>query len=189
MASYAERIGSRAVAGLVVGGLLSGCLSGHVLDAARRREVPVGVTAAALDGDDLVVDVETTTTTDLGRPTGHGATRGRVAMATLGGVRPVDQLAVRFEPVRGPLPGRPLPVIADPAATPRAPSVQMGTTPLGVLHVHGVGDDERLLYLDALTRHHYRPWAWAVMPFAVVLDAAVVPPLLLLAPIVMVIGD
>jgi hypothetical protein len=43
--------------------------------------------------------------------------------------------------------------------------------------------------LDTLTRGHYRPWAWAVLPLAVAVDAAIVPPLLLLAPIVMVIGD
>jgi hypothetical protein len=55
--------------------------------------------------------------------------------------------------------------------------------------VYGLSDEAAVLWLDTLTRRRYRPWAWAVMPLAVAVDAASVPPLLLLAPIVMVLGD
>jgi hypothetical protein len=80
-------------------------------------------------------------------------------------------------------------VIDDATPAPRGSFVQVATTPLAVMRVHEAGGEVRLLHLDALTRQHYRPWVWAVMPFAVALDAVTTPPLLLLAPIVMVVGD
>jgi hypothetical protein len=189
MASCAERRGGCTAVALALGMLLSGCVSGHVLDAARRREVPAGVTAAALAGDDLVVVVDTTTVTDLDRPVGRGTTRARVALAALASGRPIDRFPVRFARVRAPLPQPPLPVVPAAAPSPPGRFARLSTEPPAALLVYGLSDEAAVLWLDTLTRRRYRPWAWAVMPLAVAVDVAIVPPLLLLAPIVMVIGD
>src|SRR5262249_32690019 len=45
---------------------LSGCVTGHLLDAARRRERPVDVTRASLAGDRLVVEYAAEVTDDEG---------------------------------------------------------------------------------------------------------------------------
>src|SRR5262249_58836768 len=52
MASSRRR---RPAALALLAALLPGCVSGHLLDAARRRERPIAVTAAAVDGDRLVI--------------------------------------------------------------------------------------------------------------------------------------
>jgi len=184
MGPFAERL-----LALVLAAGLSGCVSGHVLDAARRREVPARVTAAALDGDDLVVVVETTTVTDLDRPTGRGTTRARVPLAALHATRPVDELPVCFEPAGRPLPGTSLAVVETDATVPAGAVAHVSSEPPATLRLAGANGEVRVLYLAALTRSHYRPWAWALMPMAVGVDAVIVPPLLALAPVVMVLGD
>jgi hypothetical protein len=173
---------------LVVAVLATGCVSGHLLDAARRREAPTALAAVALDGPDLVVMVRTETVTDLGRPVGRGLTRARVPLADLARDLPIEALPVRFERAVPPPPGRPLLVIgADTQAPPPFARLTMYDAP--ALTVRTQDAEYPPLHLDALTRVHYAPWAWAVMPAAVAVDAVIAPPLLLLAPAVMLVGD
>lgn len=167
----------------------SGCLSGHLLDAARRREVPAAVRAVSLDGDDLVVTVRTTTTTDLGRSVGRGLVRARVALGDLERPQPVDQLPVRFERPQGTLPGRPLLVLPVGAPPWPRPLVRLDQGDPPALRLRTEEREYAALHLDALTRTRYAPWAWALMPAALAVDAVVVPPLLLFAPAIIAVGD
>lgn len=184
MGSSTERLRALALAVLA-----SGCVSGHLLDAARRREVPAALVAVGLDADDLVVTVRTDTLTDLDRPVGRGLTRARVALADLAREPPIEELPVRFEPADTPPPGRPLLVLASDAITAPYPIVRLSVDESVALSLRTSDADYPPLHLEALTRHRTAPWAWALMPAAVVADAVIVPPLLLLAPSIMVVGD
>jgi hypothetical protein len=168
----------------------AGCLSGHLLDAARRREVPVALATVALDDGDLVLTMRTRTLTDLGHPVGRGMTRARVALATLASARSTDDLHVRFESADGPPSGgRPLLVLASPNAVAPAPLARLVPTGPSALVLETRDATYPPLYLDGLTRCRYAPWVWAAMPLALAADAVVVPPLLLFAPAVVAVGD
>jgi len=80
-------------------------------------------------------------------------------------------------------------VLASPNTVAPAPLARLVPTgpPALVLHTRDVTYPP--LYLDGLTRHRYAPWVWALMPLALAADAVVVPPLLLFAPAVVVVGD
>ncbi len=56
---------------------LPGCVMGHVVDAGRRRETPVAVTAAGVDDDRLLIRYVATVTDDGGAPLGGPRPRPR----------------------------------------------------------------------------------------------------------------
>lgn len=176
-------------AALVLAFLATGCLSGHLLDAARRREVPTAVAAVSLDHADLVVTVRTATVTDLDRPVGEGVARARIALADVARAVPVESLRVRWQPAIDPAGGRPLLVLADDTVTAPPPVARLARTGPPALLLRTDARPYPPLYLEALVRRRYAPWVWAVMPAAVVADAIIVPPLLLFAPAVITVGD
>jgi len=164
----------------------SGCVSGHLLDAGRRREVPVALGAARIDGDDVLFTVRTRTVNDLGRPAGSGATSARVPLADLAAARPIDEVRVRFLRALPSDAEPPLPIVRG--DDPRASAVRVEGDPVAIVLRHD-GAELPPFPLVALTRQRYSPWIWSVMPAAVAVDAVIVPPLLLLAPAIIVMGD
>jgi hypothetical protein len=76
-----------ALALLAIG--LPGCVTGHLLDAARRREHPIAITAAGLEGDRLLVRYTAEVTDDTGD--GVGTTEAAAAL-------PLSQLRTAASP-------------------------------------------------------------------------------------------
>ena len=182
MASCIERL---AAAALLV--FASGCVSGHLLDAGRRRELPVALHTARLDGNDLLLSVRTRTVTDLGRPAGTGSTHARIPIAELADEHPVDAVRIRFLRTFPRHAGRTLVPITGEVSD--EPSIRiLHDDDLAIVLRHD-GADLPPLPLAALTRQRYAPWIWTVMPVAIAVDAVMVPPLLLLAPAIIVVGD
>ena len=118
-----------AVADLIIAATASGCVTGHVLQAGRRREYAREIRAVTHEEGDTVVTYTADVVTDDG-----------VACGT------VERIA-RLRGMRD------------------APS------------------------LRELTRTRTEPWAWALVPPALVADAVVTPTLILMSPAVLVVGD
>lgn len=77
---------------------MPGCFTGHLLDAARRREHPLAVHAAWVEGDRLVLAWGAELRTDLGAPLGGIARAGAVPLSALAGDTPVAADALEVEP-------------------------------------------------------------------------------------------
>lgn len=158
----------------------SGCLTGHLLDAARRVEQPQAFHSATVTGDRLVVRYRALVTDDLGAPLG---TTERAASVDLGPLRgctcvTADAVAVSWTP----------PAVPPPADAPRSTPVRIEAAPDGTTLLL-VGGDVPPIPANALTRLDHAPWVWPLVPFAAALDAAVVPPLIAFAPAVIVMGE
>jgi len=171
-----------------------GCVTGHLLDAARRRERPVAVHEAALDGDRLVLGYTASVCDDRGRPLGQAARRASVPLAQLGDAsRPTDAFAVEHLAPDGPLPGRALVLVRSGDAPPAPPFVEVSAldeiaSPSVTLH----GRDGRVapaFPTEALTQLTTRPWVYPLVPLSAAFDAATLPPLLLLGTPLFVLGD
>ena len=173
-----------------------GCISGHLLDAARRRERPVAYHDASIDGGHLLLAYSALVTDDLGRHPER--TERRVALA-LTDLRRGD-LAVEAFPVArlaadAPLGGEP--VALHPGTDGRSagppPFLEIDVGPEGQ-HVRFVLHDTRGVpyppfYSAALTRTRTVPWVYPLLPLSLAVDAATNPVLLFFAPAVMVLGD
>jgi len=119
----------RAVAALAIAVTASGCVTGHVLQAGRRREYAREVHAVTHEGNDTVVAYTADVVNDDGVPCG------------------TVERTVRLSGTRD------------------APS------------------------LRELTRTRTEPWAWALVPPALIADAVVTPTLILMSPAILVVGD
>src|SRR5262245_46827364 len=73
----------RAVALAVLVATLPGCVTGHLFDAARRRERPLAITAARLDGDRLLVRYTAQITDDAGEKLGTTEAAAAIPLAAL----------------------------------------------------------------------------------------------------------
>ena len=181
----------RPAALVLLGTLLPGCVSGHLLDAARRRERPVRVTSAALDGDRLVVRYRAEVRDDEGEPLGTTDDAAAIPLATL---RTAESPAAdRVSPSWCVPPGG-IPITIERAGSD-------GTGPkLRVLEKDG--RDTALVWeeappaspnapvpLTALTRIRTAPWVWPLMAPMLAVDAVLTPVLVFFAPAVMVIGE
>jgi hypothetical protein len=187
-------MGSSIRAGVVVllGLAAPGCVVGHLAEAARRWERPVGYQAASIDGEQLRLAYTALVTTDAGTPLGRRERRSAVALADLRapGV-PIEAVRVVPLPDGDGLGGTPLALVARDG----------GHTPFPVLEVteDGAGPTVLLLrdgdgpymplYANVLTRRSTAPWAYPLVPFALAVDAVVVPVLIVLAPVVLLSGD
>jgi hypothetical protein len=118
-----------AVAALAIAVTVSGCVTGHVLQAGRRREYAREIRAVTHEGSDTVVAYTADVVNDDGVPYG------------------TVERTVRLRGVR------------------EAPS------------------------LRELTRTWTEPWAYALVPPALVADTVVTPTLILMSPAVLVVGD
>jgi hypothetical protein len=177
---------------------LPGCVMGHLVDAGRRRDTPIAVTAAGLDGDRLLVRYVAEVSDDGG--TRLGTTEGAAAI-------PVARLRVVESPAADTL--APDWVAPDRVARARPVPVARGV-PFGgdtcagpVLEVVQVdGRDSALVWRDsasvppwapvptaALTRLRIEPWVWPLVPAAFVVDAVLGPILLFSAPAMVLVGE
>jgi hypothetical protein len=159
---------------------LSGCVTGHVLEAGRRWERPATFEAGSVDGDRLVVRYVAQVSDDAGTQIGVRRRRAEVALpAASGPVPAAEDVRVAFVPDEGPLPGAPARLaIRDVAG---------GGPPLLV-----VGDDARppaQLPANAFTTSRVALWVYPLVPLGLVVDAPIVPLLLFFAPAPIVIGD
>jgi len=170
-----------------------GCVTGHLLDAARRIERPAAYREASLDGDRLLLRYATLVTDDDGRPLGRAARRVAIAVADLRRADvPVERFPVRHLPDAGPLPGRPLALTTGNG--PAGGSVlDVEQDPDGrpfrvVLDDAGSGAPGAF-YPAALTTRRTALWAYPLLPLSVAIDVATNPVLMFFAPAVIVFAD
>ena len=179
--------------------VLPGCVSGHLLDAARRRERPIAVTAAAVDGDRLVIRYTAEVQNDAGDRLGTADGAAAIPLATLRAAQSpaADAVSPSWLSPSGSVGG--VPVTIE-----RAGHGGAGATCAGpVLEVIAKdGRDTALVWRDppgappyapvplaALTRSRTAPWAWPLMPPMLAVDAVLTPVLVVLAPSVMFLGE
>lgn len=171
---------ARALALALVALFASGCMTGHLLDAGRRREEVVAYHDAFIVDDRLVLGYRARVSDDHGAPLGMRELWAAVALAVLRAPRvpPVDAFPVAW--LEGP-----------PAAGARA-RLEIdradGRDTSFVLD-DGAGTAYARFYSGALTRIHTAPWVYPLLPLAVVADAATNPVLLLFAPAVICVGE
>jgi len=187
------------VALALLAAVLPGCVSGHLLDAARRHERPIAVTAAAVDGDRLVVRYTAEVLNDAGDRLGTADGAAAIPLATLRAAQSpaADAVSPSWLSPSGS-------VGAVPVTIERAGHSGAGATCAGpVLEVIAKdGRDTALVWRDppgappyapvplaALTRSRTAPWAWPLMPPMLAVDAVLTPVLVILAPSVMVLGE
>jgi hypothetical protein len=184
---------------VLLAAVLPGCVTGHLMDAARRRERPIRVTAAAVDGERLVVRYTAEVRDDEGEPLGTADDAAAIPLATMRSTE--SPLADRVSPSwRSPWRA----VGGVPIAVERAPGAGSGPTCAGPLLevVEKDGHDTALVWRDgpggpphapvplaALTRTRTALWAWPLMPPLLAVDTVLTPVLVFFAPAVMVIGE
>jgi hypothetical protein len=159
----------------------TGCVTGHLFEAARRWERARAFEQASVDGDRLIVRYLTEVTDDAGTPLGE---RWRRAVVALGPLRraPVVAEDVRVERIRdaGALPGRRVSIVTAPLPRGGGPvSLVVDDGALAVAPIPG----------NAFTTVSTAGWAYPLLPVALCVDATSLPVLLLFAPGAMVIGD
>lgn len=189
------RSSSRCAAALAALTLVApGCVTGHLLDAARRRERPVEIEAASLDGERLVLAYAAQASDDRGHPLFRAERRAAVPLGQLrDGSRPTDAYTIAWLPAEGPLPGRALPVVR-PGELPPAPTfvaiAAAGEAGAPVVHLRGADDVAAAGFpAAALTRRTTAPWSYALLPLTVAFDAATLPPLAVLGLPLLAFGD
>ena len=180
----------------------SGCMTGHALDAPRRREQVVAHREAFLDGDRLVLGYRARVSNDKGEPLAERDRWAAIDLADLRGphVPPVEDFPVAW--LDGPPAGaRPAVLrVADAGADPADACTAGDATYLDIEQVDGrhtrvVLRDGRgpgpyaPLYSAALTRVSTTPWVYPLVPLTLAVDAVIDPILLFFAPAVLVVGD
>lgn len=179
-----------AAVGLLAAGL-TGCVTGHLFDAARRREHPLEIMAAARDGDHVLVRYRAEVTGDMGAPHGIVERGAGLPLAVLRA--PTTPNADAVSPIWV-TPTR----VAHATPLPLARDVPLVGPALGVLRADG--RDAALVWHDgaaagapiptsALTRLRTAPWVWPLVPAALAADAVVVPVLVLFSPSMLVTGE
>jgi hypothetical protein len=183
---------TRRAAALVLGLGSSGCVTGHLFDAARRWEQPAVFEAASLDGDRLVLRYRARVTDDDGDPIGDRQRRVAVAIASLRAAdAPTAPPRIDDLPDRGPLAGRPLPLVGegDATALPRIEVSEPSDGGPACLVLYAEQGRFAPLYANAFTRSSTAAWAYPLVPVTAAVDAVAVPVLLFLAPAVLTTGD
>ena len=169
-----------------------GCVTGHLLDAARRFERPIAYTEASLADDRLVVRYAAAVTDDDGQPLGRVARRAAIPLADLqrGEVMPIERFPVQHLPDRGPLPGRRLPVSPGDGARPalRVENAADGR-PYRLVLEQAAGVAPGMCYSAALTERRSALWVYPLLPLSLAFDAVTDPVLLFFAPAVIVFAD
>lgn len=169
-----------------------GCVTGHLLDEARRYERPLVYRAAALDGNRLILAYSAAVTDQFGERLGVAERRVAIATDALRGDVPVERLRVERLSSDGAPHGRPIPLRTT------APCPDGDDGPLVTLAEDG--DETRVvlcererpvgqLYVAALVTTRTAAWAYPLVPFTLAVDAVSNPLLLILAPGVITVGD
>lgn len=183
-----------------------GCFTGHLLDAARRREHPIALREAWIDGDRLVLAWDAEITTDLGEPLGRAARAGAIPLARLDGPLAADAVPLERRDAAAPVAPGAARLAVDPpeagaVACARATGEPVAVVSGGdgiairrdgaaaVLVLRTGGRCLGPVPLAGLAACTTAAWAWPLAVPALLLDAAIVPPLLLFAPAVITMGD
>jgi hypothetical protein len=175
---------------------LPGCVTGHLLDAARRRERPLTITGATLDGDRVVVQYTAEITDDAGTRVGMTPAAAAIPLRVLRA--PVSPRADELVPGSGTVNavGTPVHVVRGaPADGPlcAGPLLEVvsedGRDSALVWHDGPTGPPGAPVPTAGLTRMRTAPWAWALAPAGLAVDAVLVPVLVFFAPAVMVLGE
>lgn len=178
------RIVAAALAAVLVA--TSGCVTGHLLDVGRRREYVASVREAWVDGDRLVIGYDARVTDDNGRTLGRTP---RWIVVPLAGV--TTPATLRPEPLRSwDRSGRPV-AVWDGTGTPPAPPF-LRVTPAedgDLLLAYEEPADPATLYASALTQVWTTPWVYLLVPFTLAFDLVTTPPLVAMAPAVLVMGE
>src|SRR5437870_4429123 len=109
---------ARLVLALALGVGAQGCITGHLLDAARRIERPVAFEDAILAGDHLLLRYTALVTDDLGEPLARRECGAAIALADLRRNPPVEGFPVQRLADGAPLDGRRVVLRAPVAAGP-----------------------------------------------------------------------
>ena len=158
----------------------SGCVTGHAFDLARRRERVVAYREAWRDGGRLVVGYTAQVTDDAGTPRGEAERWAAIDLAALPAAASGPVCAVPVEPLRSfDGPGRHAEPVHLEVAAEDERAVAF-TVP---------GSDAGPVSSEVFTRVTTAPWVWPLLPVTLAVDAATTPPLLLLAPAVILLGD
>jgi hypothetical protein len=170
--------------------LAQGCVCGHLLDAARRRERPIRYEEASLDGDRLLLRYTALVTDDVGQPLGHDERRVAIALSGLRQSPPIDLLPVEHLAHDAPLAGQRV----DLDGARDGPLALEIHTDASGRHTAVVLHDARNgryppVYSSGLARARTAAWVYPVLPLAAAIDAVTNPLLLLLAPAVILPGD
>lgn len=173
-----------------------GCLAGHLLDAARRREEVQAYRAVLIDGDRLVVRYLATEKDEAGETRAERECWAAVPLADLRPESPPTLESIHVERLAEPkaVPNRPqLPLqLAGAADATPAPSARVMVEDGRHVALQVCPADAACyapLPSGALTRVRTEPWAYPLLPFLLAVDAVGDPILLFFAPAVMAIGD
>jgi hypothetical protein len=171
---------TRFAVGVALAVAATGCVTGHLFEAARRWERARSFEQASVDGDRLIVRYLAEVTDDAGEALGERCRQAMVALGPLRGSRVVAE-DVHVERIRagGALPGRSVPIVTAPPEGGGPVSLVLGDEALAVGPIPG----------NAFTTVSTAWWAYALTPVALCVDATSLPVLLFFAPGAMVIGD
>jgi len=171
---------TRIAVGVALAVATTGCVTGHLFEAARRWERARSFEQASVDGDRLIVRYLAEVTDDAGEALGERRRQAMVALGRLRGSRIVAE-EVPVERVRegGALPGRRVPIVTAPPQDGGPVSLVVDDEALGVGPIPG----------NAFTTVSTGWWAYPLLPVALAVDATSLPVLLFFAPGAMVIGD
>jgi hypothetical protein len=172
----------------------AGCVTGHLFDAALRREQPFAYHDARIDGDRLTLAYTALVTNDSGRPLARRERRAAISVSALRRQDlPVESLPVEPLSDDAPLTGRRVPIATQgDEGIPRA-FLELAVAPDGrpgyfVLHDPGRGPYAPF-YSSALTRTSTAPWVYPLLPFGAAVDLVTFPILVTFFPIFLLAGD
>jgi len=174
----------------------SGCVSGHVWQAARRWERVESYREARVVGDRLLVRYTAAVTTDEALPMGERSVWAEIPLDELRAAPPVERFRVRRLDDAPGAGGAPVAIRSGPPDAGDAACALARPT----LCVTGAGGAEGFVLVDeagpyppfhsaALTRTTTAPWVYPLLPVTFAVDSVMVPGLLLLAPMWIVAGD
>lgn len=171
-----------------------GCVTGHLLDAALRREQPFSYHSAAIDADRLTLGYTALITNDAGKALARKERRAAIPLPALRRTDlPVEAFPVEQLADDAPLAGRQLAIeTRDPSGDPSS-YLEVETAPDGrqkhfVLH-DAAGGPYAPFYSNALTRTSTAPWVYPLLPLGAAVDLATFPILVTFFPVLLLVGD
>ncbi|HME68958.1 MAG TPA: hypothetical protein VKM54_03720 [Myxococcota bacterium] len=171
-----------------------GCVTGHLFDAALRREQPVSYHDALVDGDRLTLGYTALVTTDSGKVLARKERRAAISLTALRRHDlPVEAFPVEHLADDAPLTGRRLAIAAQDGEGGAPAYLETEAAPDGremrfVLHDSG-GGPYAPFYSNALTRTSTALWVYPLLPVGAAADLATFPILLVFFPVVLLVGD
>jgi hypothetical protein len=173
---------------LALGALLlsSGCVTGHLLDLGRRREYLESVREAWVTQDRLVIRYDARVTDDDGRAVGRTERWAAVALADL-----ATTTVPQVEHLRSwSGAGRRVAIRDGTGAPPDAPLLCVTRVAEENLRLaYEEPADPGVLYANAVTDVWTTPWIYPLMPLTLAFDLVTTPPLAMMAPAILVMGE